>query len=99
MSMGVRVVVFLHVGGDRVVALRDLIAIIDAQAFLISSEPEFVAKARREGKFFPDEEGEPNAYVVAEEGIYATVVTAQTLRRRTEQLAAFLRQEGNLVEG
>jgi len=90
---------FLHVGGDRVVAGWELIAVIDAHIFSDQPEPEFLSVARSEGRFFPDEEGEPNAYVVAEDGIYATVVTAHTLRRRAAQLAAFLDEEGNLAEG
>lgn len=90
---------FLHVGGDRVVALQDLIAIVDTRAQSTSEEPEFVTKARKEGRYFPDEEGKPNAYVVAEDGVYATVVTAQTLRRRTKQLIAFLTRGSNIVKG
>lgn len=97
--MGVHVAVFLHVGDDRVVALEDLIAIVDARAHHVSAEPEFVTMARSEGRFYPDEEGEPNAYVVAEDGVYATVVTAQTLRRRTKQLIAFLSRGGSIVKG
>ncbi len=96
---GVLVIVFLHVGSDRVVALEDLIAIVDARAHSVSAEPGFVVKARREGRYFPDEEGEPNAYVVAEDGVYATVVTAQTLRRRTKQLITFLSRGSSVVKG
>lgn len=83
---------FLHVGGDRVVAVWDLIAVVDAHIFPGLTEPEFLIKARSEGCYFPEDEGEPKAYVVAEDGVYATVVTAHTLRRRAEQLAAFLDQ-------
>lgn len=76
---------YLHVGGDLVVPLQEVVAILDARRLHESDEPEFLRRARREGKLIVDDERDVSAYIVLRDRIFGTKTTTATLRRRIEQ--------------
>lgn len=90
---------YLHIGGDRVVPLEDLIVIIDARYFEERGEPEFLAQAWSAGELTIDDEGEVHSYVVVRNHIYGTKITAATLRRRVEQFAEGLAELESATHG
>lgn len=79
----------LHVGGDKLVRVADVVAILDREKALASPESrEFLKTARDEGFIVCVSPDPVKSYVIAEEGrqcrIYASPITSTTLLRRSQ---------------
>ena len=78
---------FLHLGGDTVVALKDVIAIFDLDITSISKiTREFLHVAEEEGFVINVSEDLPKSYVLAETNresrVYVSPISAATLLTR-----------------
>lgn len=78
---------FLHLGGDTVVALKDVIAIFDLDITSISKiTREFLHVAEEEGFVINVSEDLPKSYVLAETNresrVYVSPISAATLLKR-----------------
>ena len=78
---------FLHLGGDTVVALKDVIAIFDLDITSISKiTREFLHVAEEEGFVINVSEDLPKSYVLAETNresrVYVYPISAATLLKR-----------------
>ena len=78
---------FLHLGGDTVVALKDVIAIFDLDITSISKiTREFLHVAEEEGFVINVSEDLPKSYVLAETNresrVYVSPISAATLLNR-----------------
>lgn len=76
--------VYLHLGGDRVVRLRDILAILNAGA---SAARAYAAQAEARGLLEPAAPGPVHAYVVTQEKVYASPISTATLARRAARAA------------
>ena len=84
---------FLHLGGDTVVALKDVIAIFDLDITSISKiTREFLQTAEEEGFVINVSEDLPKSYVLAETNnesrVYVSPISAATLLKRAGHFAA-----------
>ena len=82
---------FLHLGGDTVVALKDVIAIFDLDITSISKiTREFLHVAEEEGFVINVSEDLPKSYVLAETNresrVYVSPMSAATLWKRAGSL-------------
>ncbi|BAS25866.1 extracellular matrix regulator RemB [Limnochorda pilosa] len=82
---------YLHLGGDRLVLLSQVVAIMEAGS---SAMRAYAARAEAEGKLDPCRDGQVHAYVVTRDRVYASAISAATLQRR-----AVLAGRGLLNEG
>lgn len=74
---------YLHIGGESVIALRDLVAVLDARALKASPEGLFfLEKMRAQRSLVPSDEERTNSYVVTTRGVFASAISATTLKRR-----------------
>ena len=87
---------FLHLGGEVVVPIAQIVAIIDLEARDNSeSTEEFLSVANDEG-FMVHLSDNPNSFVVTTEKIYLSPISALTLRKRAQ---IFTRKPKDLLQG
>lgn len=70
---------YLHLGGDRLVRLDDVVAILEAGA---SAARACAARAQARGAFEASAKGQVHAYVVTRDRVYASPISTATLLRR-----------------
>ncbi len=75
---------YVHLGGNQVVAIRDVVAVVDSRALGQSEiNQEFVDLARKGRRIHGgDQPAEWKALVVTVDGIYPSGISAATLARR-----------------
>lgn len=77
---------FLHLGSDTVVALKDVVSIGDYRSFRSSVNRDFM-QAMRERDAIVDISGSvPKSFVVTEEKIYLSAISSLTLKKRAENV-------------
>jgi len=75
---------FLLIGGDVVVRLNDVVAILDQHACEAAPTREFLGFCRRRGQAMDLTGGEPlKAAVICRERVFLSAFSSATLRRRT----------------
>jgi hypothetical protein len=82
----------IHIGGDTLVWLREVIGIFDAQAQKNPATAEFLQRVRNEGRMETVEQGEVKSFVLTDTKVYESPISPQTLRRR----ALYLEQTGRI---
>ena len=76
---------FLHLGSDISVALKDVIAIND-YSYLKTINKEFL-KNMRSKKFIIDiSENDPKSFVITDKKIYLSAISSVTLKKRADNL-------------
>ena len=76
---------FLHLGSDVSVALKDVIAIND-YSYLKTINKEFL-KNMRSKKFIIDiPENDPKSFVITDKKIYLSAISSVTLKKRADNL-------------
>jgi len=79
---------YLHVGADEVVALRQVIAILNLRtARRGGATQELLDRLRRENRLVQVEGGEPRSLVLTDTGGILSPISAMTLKRRSESAA------------
>lgn len=82
---------YLHVGGDVVVAVRDIIGIFDMEKTTVSRlTRSFMTMAEEDGFVMTVGDDLPKSYVISAENnryvVYVTPISAATLRKRCSLL-------------
>jgi hypothetical protein len=77
--------VFIHLGGNKVVSIKEIIAIIDASGNKHSVKNGFLEHAKRESRFERISEEEVKSYVITTRKVYASPISSLTLLKRAEQ--------------
>lgn len=77
---------FLHLGADTVIPLRDVISITDIRAVRSGINDEFLKLAQTENKIDDVSEGNAKSFVVTEKTIYLSAISATTLKKRANFL-------------
>ncbi|MDU2065472.1 MAG: DUF370 domain-containing protein [Sporomusaceae bacterium] len=77
---------FLHLGSDYVVPLKNVIAITDMKNVKSGINQEFI-KAKRSQKVVIDiSEGNPKSFVITDKKIYLSAISALTLKKRADHV-------------
>lgn len=78
---------FLHLGGEAVVPLCDVVAICDhelpAQA---RASDEFLKTARDRGQLLDVSGGQPKSFVITKDRVYLSQISSLTLKKRAENI-------------
>ncbi|HEX6989819.1 MAG TPA: hypothetical protein VF282_10175, partial [Bacillota bacterium] len=73
---------YLYLGADQLVPLRDVVAVLDERATRAPATREFLDVQRAEGRLHDLAADHPRAVVVADRGTYLSPFAAATLWRR-----------------
>jgi hypothetical protein len=85
---------FIHIGGDTMVRLREVIGIFDAQARENPATAELLSRLEREGAMEVVDVGEIKSYVVTDCKVYGSPISSLTLKRR----ALYLQMTGKIEQ-
>lgn len=83
---------FLHLGGDVIVRLKNVIAIFDLEVAGAPASKEYLQIAKDEGFLVDISEGSPKSFVTTDRKVYLSPISSVTLKKRT----AFIRGLGEL---
>ncbi|HUW66008.1 MAG TPA: DUF370 domain-containing protein [Spirochaetia bacterium] len=84
---------FLHVGGDVMVAKKDIIAVISAETRRSAITREFFDVARDEGFLVHiAREGKEKSYVLTGREIYISPISCSTLKKRCTGVLALVEE-------
>lgn len=85
--------VFLHLGGDAVVPLKDVVAIFDMELPEQSrSVDEFLKTAKDEKIIIDVSGGKAKSFVITSDKVFFSQISSQTLKKRAEGLREYLEQ-------
>jgi regulator of extracellular matrix RemA (YlzA/DUF370 family) len=85
--------VFLHLGGDVVIPLSEVVAIFESELATESrAADEFLKTARDEGLLVDVSGGRPKAFVVTSDRVYLSQISSLTLKKRAENVAVYLQE-------
>ena len=73
---------FLHLGADMVVPLRDVIIITDFKSGKSSINKEFLERMKDEKKVIDVSEKNPKSFIVTEKIVYLSAISSLTLKKR-----------------
>ncbi|MBE7045243.1 MAG: DUF370 domain-containing protein [Ruminococcaceae bacterium] len=80
---------FLHLGGDVVVRMSDVVAVFDMDNTTVSKHSRnFLTKAQRAGEVVDVTEDLPKSYIITNSGgktrVYISSISSQTLTKRAK---------------
>jgi len=75
---------FLHLGADMVVPLRDVIAITDLKSGKSGINKEFLEKMHDEKKIIDISEDNANSFIITSQKVYLSAISSLTLHKRAE---------------
>lgn len=73
---------FLHLGADMVVPLRDVITITDFKSGKSSINKEFLARMKDEKKVIDVSEKNTKSFIVTKQMVYLSAISSLTLKKR-----------------
>lgn len=73
---------FLHLGADRVVPLRDVIAITDFKSGKSNINNEFLEKMYDDKKVIDVSEKNAKSFIITEKAVYLSAISSLTLQKR-----------------
>lgn len=77
---------FLHLGADTVVPLRDVIAITDLKSVKSGINEEFLKVMNEESLITDVSEGNAKSFVVTDRMVYLSAISSSTLKKRAQFL-------------
>lgn len=77
---------FLHLGTDTVVALKDVISISDYRSFRSASNRDFIKKMHNDNAVIDISGNDPKSFVVVGEKVYLSAISSLTLKKRAENM-------------
>lgn len=80
-------VVLLHLGGDVIVPVADVVVILEADGTGdMSATRDYLSSMHASGKLENLSNGEPKSVVICNDAVYVSPISAATLRRRVGQI-------------
>ncbi|MFC7440175.1 extracellular matrix regulator RemB [Laceyella putida] len=77
---------FIHLGGSRMIRIREVVAILDAGAAeQAANETHFVQIAKNEGRMEHISPDEIKSYVITKDRVFASPISSTTLKKRADQ--------------
>lgn len=75
----------MHIGGDTVVSIKDVITIIDHQSVKTSKiTKKFLEDERKKKRLVDTNQEETKSYVITQDVIYCSPISSLTLKRRAQ---------------
>lgn len=75
---------FVHLGGDVIIPIKEIIAILDVKITEESKDTaQFLQVAREEGFVQENSEGEPKSFIITDRHVYLSPISSFTLRKRS----------------
>lgn len=74
---------FLHLGADTVIPVRDVIAITDYKLSRSAINEEFIHTMREEQLIVNVSENNPKSFVITDKTVYLSAISALTLKKRS----------------
>lgn len=87
---------FLHIGEDILVPLKDIVGIFDIKISENNSTREFLQVASEEGFIKENNEEEEKSFVLTNENVYYSSISSATLRKRLSNIYS---DELDIMEG
>lgn len=78
---------FLHLGADTVIPLRDVIAITDMKAVKSGINDEFLRVMNEESMINDVSEGNAKSFVVTDKVVFLSAISSTTLKKRAQFLS------------
>lgn len=78
---------FLHLGADTVIPLRDVIAITDIKTVRSGINDDFLRVMREENMIEDISDGNAKSFVVTDKLVFLSAISAATLKKRSKFLA------------
>ena len=75
---------FLHLGADTVIPLREIVAITDMKTAKYAVNLEFLKRMKEDKRVRDISEGSPKSFVVTEKNVFLSAISAATLKKRAE---------------
>lgn len=79
---------FIHLGGDVTIAVTNVIAIIDVRHSKNDVTQEFLNQMEVSGKLYRIEEKDSKSYVITDDCVYISPISAITLKKRAISIDA-----------
>lgn len=80
---------FLHIGAQVSISLKDLVAIMDMDTLRKSAlAPEFMSRAKASSTLVSVDGQEPRSAVITSSGVYLSSISLPTLKRRLASVYA-----------
>jgi len=80
---------YIHLGGEKVIRCRELIAIFDISSDRPSTLPmEILTDSKREGKVEKIGDEDPKSLVVTETKLYYSPISSATLKKRSKHFSS-----------
>ena len=77
---------FLHLGADKVIPLKSVIAILDLKLTRTMGNNNFIKKKQKENKVIDISDGNAKTFVIADDGVYLSTISALTLGKRAKSI-------------
>jgi len=77
---------FLHLGADTVIPLRDVVAITDIKGAKLGINDEFLRAMREENRIKDISDGNAKSFVVTDKRVFLSAISAATLKKRAQFL-------------
>lgn len=78
---------FLHLGADTVIPLREVIAINDLKSFKSPINDEFINTMKEESMIIDVSEGNAKSFIITDKIVYLSAISSLTLKKRSGYLA------------
>lgn len=76
---------YLHIGGEKIISLKEIVAVLHARALEEGEDgPIFLQHAKASGRLVYTGNEQPLSYVITTDAVYASPLSAATLKRRAE---------------
>ncbi|VBB07474.1 Hypothetical protein LUCI_2723 [Lucifera butyrica] len=77
---------FLHLGADTVIPLKNVILINDLKAVRSKTNEEFIKNMRKQNRVSDVSEGNIKSFVVTDKNVYLSAISSLTLKKRAASL-------------
>ena len=80
---------FLHLGADTVVPLRDVIAITDLKSGKLGINKAFLDKMQDEKKIIDVSEKKAKSFIITGKAVYISAISSLTLKKRASSFIVY----------
>ncbi|MDU4961322.1 MAG: DUF370 domain-containing protein [Sporomusaceae bacterium] len=84
---------FLHLGADTIIPLKDVILISDRKTGAAGINSEFLNLMQEEGLIVDVSAGNPKSFIIADHKVYLSAISATTLKKRAGTMIADFYEE------
>ncbi len=84
---------FLHLGADTVIPLRDVVAITDIKGVRLGINDEFLRVMQEENMIEDISDGNAKSFVVTDRRVFLSAISAGTLKKRAQFLSEEVAEE------